>query len=67
MKAIITRYLTDLKGNTQYDINKNPIVTTTECSFPVKLGYGSFNEDTVVLNSPTKIFVKDIISIDVIN
>jgi hypothetical protein len=37
------------------------------CDFPLKFGFGSFNEDSIIKNIPKKIFVKDIISIDLID
>lgn len=64
MKAIITHYKLKENGiDTEYEGHK-PVSTTTEVEFPLQFGFGSYNEDQIVKNSPKKIFVKNIISID---
>lgn len=48
MKAIISHFVTDNQGNTLYD-GKKPATGVTEVTFPIKFGFGSFNE-------PKKVF-----------
>jgi hypothetical protein len=58
MKVIITHYLKDGK-NTMYDENRKPVKGESVVDFPLRFGYGSYNE-------PRKLLDKDINVDDII-
>lgn len=61
--AEITHYKVDISGNTVY-VDRKPTTTTTIVEFPLRFGYGSYNEPRKILNSG--INSDDIISINII-
>lgn len=55
MKAIITHFKLDSKGEVLYsegegNHSKKPLTTTTITDFPLRFGYGSYNEPRKLLN-----------------
>lgn len=63
MKAIITHYVKLANGDFKYE-NDKPAFATTEVDFPIKFGYGSYNEPRKVLG-PYCIDVDSVISINI--
>lgn len=61
--AEITHYAVDNRGNTIYN-DRKPVTTITIVDFPLRFGYGSYNEPRKLLNSG--INSDDIISINLI-
>ena len=61
--AEITHYKVDSRGNTVY-VDRKPVTTTTVVEFPLRFGYGSYNEPRKLLNN--RINSDDIISINII-
>jgi hypothetical protein len=65
MNAIITSYKKKANGiDTEYDENRKPIKIETIIPFPLKFGYGSYNEPKILFDSQG-IQVDDIISINI--
>lgn len=64
MKAIVNHYVKNHIGDIEYEGGK-PRISSTEVEFPIKFGYGSYNEPRKILG-PYSIDVDNIISIDVI-
>lgn len=55
MKAIITHFKLDSKGEVLYsegegNSSKKPLTTATITDFPLRFGYGSYNEPRKLLN-----------------
>lgn len=61
--AEITHYKVDSTGKTVY-VDRKPVTTTTIVEFPLRFGYGSYNEPRKLLNNG--INSDDIISINII-
>jgi hypothetical protein len=64
MNALVTYFKKDDKGNQEYDLDRRPVTATREMHFPLRFGFGSYNE-------PRKLFgtwsvdAEDVISVDV--
>ena len=60
MKVIVKHYVKNGR-NTLYDNNRKPVIGVTVVDFPLRFGYGSYNEPRKLLDK--NIEVDDIIEI----